>query len=95
MLNDYEEGIMLCDQLKSLHKKEIKEDNETTPTKAIEYAIKVEETIQEGLKTITKSISSISHLKTPSEAKDSDMDKVSHTQGYVNMQLLMRKVMKK
>lgn len=87
MLNDYEEAIFLCDQLKSVHEKKIKAD-ETTPVKAIEFAIKVEEKIQEGVKTITKSISSVNHY-------DTEKDRVEPTPEYNFMKTLMMNVRRK
>jgi hypothetical protein len=86
MLNDHEEGILLCDQLKSVHEKEIKEAE--TPVKAIEFAIKVEEKIQEGVKTITKSISAVNHY-------DKEKDRVEPTPEYNFMKVLMMNVRRK
>lgn len=83
MLKDHEEGIFVCDQLKSVYEKEIKK--EETPVKAIDFAIKVEEKIQEGIKTITKSISAVDNY-------DKEMDRVEHTPEYNSMKTLMMKM---
>lgn len=91
MLNDREEGILLCDQLKSVHDKEMKMEDKT-PKKAIEFAIKVEETIHQGIKTITKTVSSTTRHTKEEEEEPVETKPI---ESYNSIRSLMRMVREK